>query len=78
MAGSYFHAMRLEHPFYSDLVRERIDALAELLFGSQKDARHAWAAAIGKWREFLRDPKCWKGTYLDRAVNPPDAPPLQD
>ena len=113
-------ATRRDHPFHSELLRERIDHLADLsgdhraystdaraeatrqdLRGliqdtkddlvpfteydidalvekGRKDALRAWASAIGECRAFLRDPKWWQGTYLDRALNPPDGPPLPD
>jgi hypothetical protein len=70
-------ATRREHPGHSELVRQRIDALVELL-GPNKDQRHAWAAAVGQWRAFLRDRTYWRGTYLDRVLNPPDEPPIPD
>ena len=114
-------ATRREHPFHSELLRERIDDLADLLSGDhrefstdaraeatrqdlyglientknslvpfterdidelvetgRKEARRAWAAAVGECRAFLRDPKWWQGTYLDRALNPPEGPLLPD
>jgi hypothetical protein len=42
----------------------------------RKDAARAWARAIGQYREYLRDTRWWKGTYVDRALNPPNGPPL--
>ena len=114
-------ATRRDHPFHSDLVRQRIDHLADKLSGDhraystdtraevtrqdllgliedtknhvvpiteddidyvvdkgRKDAMRAWARAIGQCREYLRDPKWHKGTYLERTLNPPDQPPLPD
>jgi hypothetical protein len=114
-------ATRRDHPFHSEILRQRIDNLADLLSGDhrefstdtraeatrqdllgviedtknyiapctehdidalvadgRKDAMRAWAHAIGKCREYLRDPKWWKGTYLDRTFNPPDGPALPD
>ena len=115
------HATRRDHPFHSDLLRERLDQLADLgsgdhrefstdarveatrqdLYGliedtkdslvpfsqqdidkvvetGRKDARRAFAAAVAKYRELRRDPKWWKGTYVDRIINPADGPPLPD
>jgi hypothetical protein len=42
----------------------------------RKDAVRAWARAIGLCREYFRDPRWHKGTYLEQALNPPDGPPL--
>jgi hypothetical protein len=42
----------------------------------RKDALRAWARAIGQYREYLRDKRWWKNTYVERALNPPDGPPL--
>jgi hypothetical protein len=50
-----------------------IDALEEK---GRKETVRAWAFAIGLYREYLRDPKWHKGTYLERTLNPPDGPPL--
>jgi hypothetical protein len=113
------HATRREHPFHSDLLRERIDELAALLgghydptledeaerekyaqtlrdieakFGGRsceeqiaahvaralRENRSAWAKGFNKYRDALRDPLWWKGTYVDRAINPPDGAPLPD
>lgn len=111
-------ATRRDHPFHSELLRERIDRLADLsgdhraystdtraeatrqdlltciedtkhylmpitehdidklVEQGRKEALRAWAAAVGECRAYLRDPKWWQGTYLDRALNPPDQPPL--
>jgi hypothetical protein len=52
--------------------------IVALVEKGRKDAVRAWASAIGECRAFLRDPTWWKGTYLDRALNPPDGPPLPD
>jgi hypothetical protein len=112
------HATRREHPFHRDILRERIDTLADLssehrdystearaeatrrdLLGliedtknslvsfteydiekvverGRKEAVRAWSHAISLCREYLRDPKWHKGTYLERTLNPPDGPPL--
>ena len=50
-----------------------IDVLVQM---DRKDAFKAWSGAVGQCRNYLRDPKWWQGTYLDRALNPPDQPPL--
>jgi len=98
------HATRREHPFHSDLLRERIDELASVLspdfntdldrqavreiyedlaqhlgpISEEKKSRRAWAEAFGKYRQFLRDPNWWSGTYVDRIINPKDGLPLPD
>jgi hypothetical protein len=122
-AGAYERicATRRDHPFHSELLRERIDHSADELSGDhrefstdaraeatrqdllgliedtknhivpmteddidyvvdkgRKEALRAWARAVGQCREYLRDPKWWKGTYLDRTLNPPNGPPLPD
>jgi hypothetical protein len=113
------HATRRDHPFYTAVLRDRIDDLASVvadfnkeyatdesieatrldLYGliedtknyrvpftehdieqmvekGVKEARIAWASAVSKVRDYLRDPKWWKGTYLDRILNPAGGPPL--
>jgi hypothetical protein len=115
------HATRRDHPFYTAVLRERIDELASVvadfskeyatdestqatrhdLYGliedtknyrvpftehdiermvekGVKEARLAWAKGVSKVRDYLRDPKWWKGTYLDRILNPAGSPPLPD
>ncbi|MDE2284325.1 MAG: hypothetical protein KGK33_06895 [Hyphomicrobiales bacterium] len=123
-------ATKREHPFHSEILRERIDELASVLSDDFKKEltheegiederqcyrecydqfaqhvapnngvtaaelrdntidwqteqvvqknRRAWAAAFNKYRNFLRDPNWWAGTYLDRIINPTDAAPLPD
>jgi hypothetical protein len=113
------HATRRDHPFHSDILRERIDELAELLGdrhdpmledeaereayadairegearlgitpcevrlavhmdGVLRENRRAWAKGFAKYREYLRDPNWWHGTYVDRAIYPADGQPLPD
>jgi hypothetical protein len=113
------HATRREHPFHSDILRERIDELASLLGechdptledeaereayanviregetslgiapcdirlavhmdGVLRENRRAWAKGFNKYRDYLRDPKWWRGTYVDRTINPRNGPPLPD
>jgi hypothetical protein len=113
------HATRREHPFHSDILRERIDELASLLGerydptledeaereayanviregeaslgiapceirlavhmdGVLRENRRAWAKGFAKYREYLRDPNWWHGTYVDRAIYPADGQPLPD
>jgi hypothetical protein len=52
--------------------------IEKLVEKGRKDALRAWARAINQYREYLRDPKWWQGTYLERALNPPEQPPLPD
>jgi hypothetical protein len=72
---------------YTRLVRE-CDRSAGIAYCKEGIARHvanvvrqnraAWAKGFGKYREFLRDRAWWKGTYVDRALNPTDRPPIPD
>jgi hypothetical protein len=124
-------ATERRHPFHSELLRERIDELAPLVFvrGESrwhtptysweylteesaekarrslrryaastkqhaipitkedadymvdrgiKENRVCWAAAFGKYRQYLRDPVFWKGTYVGRELCPDGQPPIPD
>jgi hypothetical protein len=63
----------IETKFGSSACEEQIAAhVARAL----QESRQAWAKGVSKVRDYLRDPKWWKGTYLDRILNPAGGPPL--